>query len=174
MAEQLWHAIQGLPDWLAVAILSAAPISEVRGGIPVGLCYYNMPIWLCLPVAIASNVVSVLWIVPTYNWMARTFDATPGLGRLFRWLTARAEKRRGLVEKYGVLAVTVLVAVPLPVTGAWTGSVIASVFRMPFAKAALCMLLGVLIASTIVTGLTLGGVEVFNAIHVRPDVAAGQ
>jgi len=166
LAEHLWQALQGLPDWLVVAILSAAPISEVRGGIPVGVLYYKMPLWHCLPVAVLANVVAVLWIVPTFNWMAATFGDVPLLGALFRWLTTRAEKRREMVEKYGVLAVTLFVAVPLPVTGAWTGSVVAAVFRMPLAKVVLCLLLGVLIASAIVTGLTLAGIEIFNAIHI--------
>ena len=108
----------------------------------------------------------MLWIVPTFSWMATRFDKTPVIGSLFRWLTTRAVKRRGLVEKYGVLAVTLFVAIPLPVTGAWTGSVVAAVFQMPFAKVVLCLLLGVVIASSIVTGLTFGGIEVFNAIHI--------
>ncbi len=166
MADQLWHAIENLPHWLVVVILSAAPISEVRGGIPVGLAYYDMSLWTCLPIAILANVLSVLWIVPTFNWMTLTFDKTPLVGPLLRWLKRRAEKRREMVEKYGVLAVTLFVAIPLPVTGAWTGSVVAAVFRMPFAKVVLCMFLGVMISSAIVTGLTLAGVEIFNAIHV--------
>ena len=166
MAEQLWHAIQGLPDWLVVVVLSMAPVSELRGGIPVGVCAYDMPLAVVLPLAIISNVVAVLWVVPTYNWMAVTFDGTAIIGPLFRWLTARAEKRRHLVEKYGVLAVTLFVAIPLPVTGAWTGSIVAAVFRMPFAKACVCILLGVMIASAIVTSLTLAGISIFSAIQV--------
>lgn len=166
MAEHLWHALAGLPDWLVVMVLSAAPVSELRGGIPVGIAAYGMPLWKVLPLAIVSNVVAVLWVVPTFNWMADRFDSTPGLGLLFRWLKRRAERRRDVVEKYGVLAVTLFVAIPLPVTGAWTGSVVASVFGMHFGKAALCLCLGVVIASAIVTSLTLAGVEIFSAITV--------
>ena len=164
MAEQLLSALEGLPPWLVIMILSAAPISEARYAIPVGILAYDMPLWSLLPLAVISNVVAVSWVVPTFNWMAATFEHTPVLGRLLMWLRRRAEKRRPVVEKYGVFAVTLFVAIPLPITGAWTGSVVAAVFRMPFAKALLCMVLGVLIASGIMTSLTLAGKIV--SIHV--------
>lgn len=166
MAEQLWQALQGLPSWLVVVILSAAPISEVRGGIPVGIAAYHMPLWQVLPLAVAANVLAVLWVVPTFNWITARCAGKPVAGPVCDWLVRRAEKRRPVVEKYGVFAVTLFVAIPLPITGAWTGSIVASVFRLPFAKASLCLLLGVLIASAIMTALTLGGVQLFSAIHV--------
>ena len=69
-----------------------------------------------------------------------------------------------MLEKYGIYALTLFVAVPLPVTGAWTGSLVAAVFKMNFWRGLLCMLLGVLIASTIVTLISLGGFHAANSI----------
>ena len=166
MAEQLWEALKGLPAWLVVAILSAAPISEVRGGIPVGYAYYKLPMWEVLLLAIVAAILSVLWVVPLYNWLAQVFDKTPVIGGIFRWLTHHAHKRKGLVDRYGALAVTLFVAVPLPGFGGWSGSILAAVCGFSFAKFTLCLVTGTLIASSIMAGMTLAGVEVFSSITV--------
>jgi uncharacterized membrane protein len=166
VAEKLWHALEGLPDWLVVAILSAAPISEVRGGIPVGYAYYKMPILQVFVIAVVAAVVSVLWVVPLYNWMERTFAQTPILGPLFRWLTHHAQKRKALVDRWGALAVTLFVAIPLPGFGGWSGSLLAAVCQFSFRRFFVCLVIGTVLAASIVTGLTLAGVQAFSSIHV--------
>jgi uncharacterized membrane protein len=171
VAEKLWDALKGLPDWLVVMVLSAAPISEVRGGIPVGYAYYRMPMWEVFVLAVVAAVVSVLWVVPLYNWMATTFDRTPVLGAIFRWLTHHAQKRQAAVDRYGVAAVTLFVAVPFPGFGGWSGSVLAAVCGFSFWKFTACLVVGTIIASGIMVGLTLGGVEAFSTIHVAPQAA---
>jgi len=166
VADRLWQALQGLPDWLVVAILSAAPISEVRGGIPVGVCVYKMPVLSVYVLAVIAAIVSVLWVPPLYYWMAATFDRTPVLGSIFRWLTEKAEKKKKTVEKFGFWAVVLFVAVPCPGFGGWTGSVLAAVCRLPYSRFLLALTLGTVAAATIVMSLTLGGVHVFDSIQV--------
>lgn len=168
LADKLWHAIAGLPDWLVVVILSAAPISEVRGGIPVGIAYYKMPLWQVFPLAVISSVLAVVWVLPTYNWMAATFDQTPVLGHIFRWTTRQAQRRKAAVDRYGFWAVTLFVAVPLPGSGCWAGSVLAAICRLSFGRFLLAMVLGSAMAATVVSALTTGGIHIFNAIHL-PD-----
>lgn len=166
MAEKLWHALEGLPDWLVVMVLSAAPISEVRGGIPVGYLYYKMPMLQVFVLAVVAAVVSVLWVVPLYKWMERTFDRTPVLGPIFRGITHHAQKRQHLVDRYGAAAVTLFVAVPFPGFGGWSGSVLAAVCGFTFWKFTACLVVGTVIASGLMVGLVLGGVEAFNTIHL--------
>ncbi|MHB8997626.1 MAG: COG2426 family protein [Armatimonadota bacterium] len=168
MAERLFEALQGLPELLVVAILSAVPISEVRGGIPVGLLCYQLPLPLVLLVAIASNVLAVVPVLLCFNWVAEKLENKPVLGKLVSRLIHRARTKEAMVNKYGVWALALFVAIPLPITGAWTGATIAAVFGMNFWRAVFCMLVGVVVASAIVTGLCLGGVEIFNAIKVCP------
>jgi uncharacterized membrane protein len=165
LAERLFEALQGLPELLVVIILSAAPISEVRGGIPAGLLYYQMSLPLVLLVAIASNVLAVVPVLLGFNWVAEKLENKPVLGKLVSRLIHRARSKEAMVNKYGVWALALFVAVPLPITGAWTGATIAAVFGMEFWRALLCMLVGVAAASAIVTALCLGGIEIFNAIH---------
>ena len=172
MAEKLFEALKGLPEWLVVAILSAAPISEVRGGIPMGFLYYKMPMWQVFIIAFIAAVVSVLWVIPLYGWMSRTFDKTPVLGPIFHWFTEHAGRRKPLVERYGMSAVTFLVAVPCPGFGGWSASLVAAVTGMTNARFLVCLLIGTFIACALMTAFVLGGVEIFNSIQPTEAVAA--
>ncbi len=165
MTEWLLEAIRDLPLEWKVIILSAAPISEVRGSIPVGLAL-GMPLSSLLPLAVITNIVSVLPVVLGFNWVADRLADKPILGGIISRLIRRARSKEQMVRKYGVFAVTVFVAIPLPVTGAWTGSLVAAVFGMRFWQVVLCLTLGVIIATIIVTSLSLAGIHAFEMIKV--------
>lgn len=156
MKEAIIGALAGLHPLVRVAIISALPIFEVRGGIPMGI-YWQVPFVELLPVAIVSNVLIVvpllLWFNPVADWLIERGILTG----LLRRLIARARARKPMVDRHGVWAITLFVAIPLPVTGAWTGAMVASVFHMNFWRALLCMVLGVMIASAVVTALSLAG-----------------
>jgi len=165
LTEWLLEAIRDLPPEWKVIILSAAPISEVRGSIPVGLAL-GMPLSSLLPLAVITNIVSVLPVVLGFNWVADRLADKPILGGIISRLIRRARSKEQMVRKYGVFAVTVFVAIPLPVTGAWTGSLVAAVFGMRFWQVVLCLTLGVIIATIIVTSLSLAGIHAFEMIKV--------
>jgi len=165
LTEWLLEAIRDLPLEWKVIILSAAPISEVRGSIPVGLAL-GMPLSSLLPLAVITNIVSVLPVVLGFNWVADRLADKPILGGIISRLIRRARSKEQMVRKYGVFAVTVFVAIPLPVTGAWTGSLVAAVFGMRFWQVVLCLTLGVIIATIIVTSLSLAGIHAFEMIKV--------
>ncbi len=167
MTQQIFEAIKDLPAEWVVVILSALPISEVRGGIPMGM-KMGLPLYQILPLAIVSNVVSVLPVVLCFNWVAQRLADKPLLGRLITRLIRRARAKEEMVNKHGVWAVTLFVAIPLPVTGAWTGSLVAAVFGMRFGRVLFCLTVGVMIASAIVTSLTVAGVHIFSALAAAP------
>jgi uncharacterized membrane protein len=169
MAEQLQHALSdaGVPAWLVVTILSALPISEVRGGIPAGYLALQLPLWRTLAFAIPSNVVSVVPVLLWFEPVSKYLGDKPIVGGFIRWLLRRARKREDLVRRYGVFAITLFVAIPLPVTGAWTGSIVASVFGLDFWRSLLCMLLGVCIASAIVSLVCLGVLGVGDLLRIE-------
>jgi len=167
LTQQIFEAIKGLPAEWVVVILSALPISEVRGGIPAGMIM-GLPLGRILPLAVVTNVVSVLPVVLGFNWVAERLVDKPLLGRLITRLIRRARSKEEMVNKHGVWAVTLFVAIPLPVTGAWTGSVVAAVFGMRFGRVLFCLTVGVMIASAIVTSLTVAGVHIFSALAAAP------
>ena len=167
MSEELREALVnfGFPPWAVIALLSAAPISEVRGGIPAGFVL-DLPVWQILAIAIPCNVLAVMPVILWFEPMYEFFKDKPVIGKVFRWVLGRARKREDLVKRYGVFALTLFVALPLPITGAWTGSVIASVFKFGFVRSVICVILGVCIASTIVTLICSGVIGVGGLLGV--------
>ncbi len=147
-------------------ILSALPISEVRGGIPYGLAMAHLPLWKVLALAMSANVVSVVPVILFFNWAAERLAEAPLLGRVLGHMLKKARSKEELVNKYGVWAVTLFVAIPLPFTGAWTGATVAAVFGMNFWRAVGCMVVGVIIASTIVTLLTCASMNAYDAVAI--------
>lgn len=163
MAESLFLWLESIfSPPLVVALLSAAPISEIRGGIPAGILM-DMPLWKVLLIGIPANVVSVVPILLFFNWAAERLENKPLFGRLVAHMLHKARSKEEMVNKHGVWAVTLFVAVPLPVTGAWTGATVAAVFGMDFWRALGCIAVGVTIASSIVIAATYGGIEIFSA-----------
>ncbi len=162
MKEAILAALSGLHPLVKVAIVSALPIFEVRGGIPVGMAQ-GLSLPELLPVAIVANVVIVLpvllWFNPVADWMIHRGVLTGIVQRLL----ARARSKKPLVDKHGIWALTLLVAIPLPVTGAWTGAMVASVFEMDLKRAVLCITLGVIIASAVVSILSAAGFYGYHA-----------
>ena len=146
-----------VPDWIKVVLFAMVPIFELRGAIPAGIWALRMNFALVYVLAVVGNLIPIVPILfllePTSRWAERS-----KLGkRVFGWLFQRTRKKGELVEKYEALGLMLFVAIPLPVTGAWTGSVAAFLFRVRFQRALLAITAGVLLAGCIVTGLTLLG-----------------
>jgi uncharacterized membrane protein len=167
LAEHLSQTLSQLfaPE-IVVMILSALPISEVRGGIPYGLAMAHLPLWKVLVLAMSANVVSVVPVILFFNWAAERLAEAPLLGRVLGHMLKKARSKEELVNKYGVWAVTLFVAIPLPFTGAWTGATVAAVFGMNFWRAVGCMVVGVIIAGTIVTLLTCASMNAYDAVAI--------
>lgn len=146
-----------------VMICSMIPIIELRGGIPLGMAL-GLPWWQSFIYAVIGNMIPVPFILLFINkligWMSRS--KVEFFNKVGNWLLRKAEKNREKIEKYSFFGVCLFVAIPLPVTGAWTGSLVASTIGMKWWKALLSCLLGVLIAATIVTLIAYGALAAFQ------------
>lgn len=153
----------GVNKYLATFLIAMIPIAELRGAIPFAWSV-DIPWWQAYIIAVAGNMVPiffVLWLLePVSRWLmahSRLFE------RFFNWLFDRT--RRKLEKKYlkyAEVALAVFVAIPLPVTGAWTGSVAAFVFDIPYRKALFWIFVGVLTAGLIVTGVMGSSLGIFR------------
>ncbi len=145
-----------------VMICSMIPIIELRGAIPLGAAL-GMPWWLNYICAVVGNMIPVpfilLFIKKIIAWM--TSCRVSLFNKIGGWLVRKAEKNRAKIEKYSFWGVCLFVAIPLPVTGAWTGSLVAAVIDMKFWKALLSCLLGVMLAGVIMTLASYGVVAAF-------------
>ncbi len=144
---------------LCVFFCSMIPIIELRGAIPLGFGL-GVPWWLCYLLAIVGNMLPVpiilLCVKKVLRWMAKC--RVKFFNKVANKLFEKAEKNREKIEKYGFWGVAIFVAIPLPGTGAWTGSLVAALFDMKFWKSFLSALIGVLGAGIIMTLLSYVGI----------------
>ncbi len=149
---------------LVVFLVSMTPIGELRLSIPLAIYGYGIPWILALPVAVCGNIVPIVIVVFTLNRFSRFLaNYNNKVGQLFRWQEERVRKMQSeRFRRYGAFTLIMLVAIPLPMTGAWTGSLAAWIFRVPFWSAFPLLCLGVLFAGILVTIITLSGIGIGN------------
>ena len=149
--------LQTVGKELCVFFCSMIPIIELRGGIPMGEAL-GLPIWKSFLISVAGNMVPVpfilLFIKKILQFMSRS--KVKLFNKVANFLYGKAEKNRAKIEKYSFLGVALFVGIPLPVTGAWTGSLVAALIDMKFWKALLSAFLGVLMAGVIVSLIVSG------------------
>jgi uncharacterized membrane protein len=138
------------------------PVGELRLAIPLAIWTLNVPWHQALPVAVLGNILPVLALVPGLARGAALLQRFPNpLGRLLEWRARRLRQvYTGRFQKYGPLALMLFVAVPLPLTGAWTGVLLAWAFQVPARAAILFISAGVVIAGIIVTALVEAGLHI--------------
>ena len=146
---------------LATFLVSMVPVIELRGAIPIGVGY-GLPYWVAVAASIIGNLVSVpfiiLFIRKIFELMRKWSSKLDGL---VTRLEKRAESKSDVVQKYAFWGLFVLVAIPLPGTGAWTGALVAAMLDMRLKRAFPAIALGVLGAAAIVTFVTFGADKLF-------------
>ncbi len=147
----------GFSKELVVLIIATLPVFELRGALPVAINLFHLPWYHALPLAIAGNLLPVPFILLFLNAISRLMSKIDFFNRMLRWLFERTRKRGRVIERYERIGLALFVAVPLPVTGAWTASMVAVLFDLKFRHAFLSILIGVCIAGIIVTSLSLLG-----------------
>ena len=142
---------------LTVFIISMLPIFELRLSIPIGILTFGLNPLLVFILSIIGNMVPIFFILLFLGFITKVFYKIPILRRFLEWLFRRTQSRSKIVEKYQELGLVIFVAIPLPVTGAWTGSVAAYLLGLDFWKSIFFIFCGVLIAGIVVTILSLLG-----------------
>jgi uncharacterized membrane protein len=150
MIEAVRQLLSGLPKELVAFIVSALPIAELRGGIPVALkmgIEWRAAFLICA----AGNFLPVIPILYLLSPLEGVLRRWPPMDRFMTRLFDRTRRRGGLIEKYEALGLIAFVAIPLPVTGAWTGALAAHLFGVRPRYAIPAIICGILIAGVIVT-----------------------
>lgn len=166
MADHIAHIFSALPRELITIFIAMLPVSELRGAIPWALAQPPIGGGLTWPQAYLYAVIGnflpviplLLFLGPASQWLRRfrIFD------RFFTWLFARTRRRGRIVERYEALGLVLFVAIPLPITGAWTGTVAAFLFGVRFWYALPAVIAGILIAGVVVTLASLGVISIFG------------
>ncbi len=152
--------VRSLSPETGTFLLAMLPISELRGAIPWavapapvggGLAWHAAYLW-----AVLGNLLPVPFLLLLLGPVSRRLSRHPWGARFFTWLFARTRRRGKTVEKYETLGLVLFVAIPLPVTGAWTGTVAAFIFDIRFRWALPAIAAGVCLAGAVVTLVTQG------------------
>lgn len=154
MTDYLWNL-------LVTLVISAVPVIELRGAIPYALGN-NVPWQLALIISICGNMLPVPFIMlfmrKIFDWLSKFRLTAP----LVDWLERRVRKKSRSVLKYAAIGLMIFVAIPLPGTGAWTGTMVAAFLDMRIKTAVPFIFCGVVIAGIVVTVLSLGAIHVFG------------
>lgn len=135
--------------------MAMVPVVELRGAIPLGIAA-GLPPALACATAILGNLVPAPLIILLARRAADFLRETRFFGPKIDWLERRAHLKGRLVRKYRLLGLVILVGIPLPGTGAWTGSLAAALMKMDFKSAMLSVCLGTLVADVIMCVLSYG------------------
>ena len=155
-AEMTDNYVKGVNmKYLYVFLISMLPIIELRGAIPVGTAL-GLPWWINYMLCTIGNMLPVplilIFIERCLQWM-KHFEFTK---KFAIFLEEKATKHKDAVTKYATWGLLLFVAIPLPGTGAWTGTLVAALIKMNKKKALLSVLGGVLVAGGIVTLISYG------------------
>ena len=171
MSEKLVNVIVGafgglttmaLGKEILVFIISLLPILELRGGLLAAALIGLDPVPSYI-ISIIGNILPVPFILLLINKILDWMRKSKKFKKVAKWLDEKVEKHKGQIEKYGYLGIVLFVGIPLPGTGAWSGSLIASVLEMDKKKTFFAVLAGVFIASIIMMVISFGVIG--NIIH---------
>ena len=146
---------------LQCALLAMMPVVELRAALPWAIARGLDP-WFSYLLCVLFNMVPVPFILLFLNKILAWMEGTKTFAGVARWLKERAHKKSDTYYKYEMLGLFILVAIPLPGTGAWTGALVASVMGLKMKRSIPSIFLGVAAAGIVMLTLSLGVVSVFN------------
>lgn len=161
MPEFLTYLYSYLSNELKVMLTAALPIIEVKGAIPVGIAMGMTPIH-ATALAFLGSIIPVPLILFTIRPIFNYLKETRTFKKVVNKLIHRSLNKSGNIKKYGYWGLFIFVAIPLPGTGVWTGSLIASLLDMRFKLAYPAIIIGNLIASILIMFLSFGVVNLFG------------
>lgn len=141
--------------WFYLFCISMLPIVELRGGIPAGAAM-GLPFWPVYLICVLGNLLPVPFLILFAKTVLQKLSTLPRIGGFFGWLIRRADAKAAEIGQYEKWGLFILVAIPLPGTGAWTGSLVAAVLRMRLLPAVLIIAAGVLVSGFITGGIAYG------------------
>ena len=143
-----------LSSQLSVFFVSMIPLIEERGGLILSRML-ELPMWTGIFWCVIGNIIPVPFILflikELLHWMSEHH-----LSKVATWIENKAIKNKPKIDKYGFFGLMLFVGIPLPGTGAWTGSLVAALFDMDLKRSSLSILLGIFLAAVIMTFFSYG------------------
>ena len=144
------HLSQFISPEGAVFIISMIPILELRGGL-LAASLLKISAAKALPICIVGNILPIPFILLLIRHVLEWMKKVPCFRGIALWLERKAMSKKGQIEKYEFWGLMLFVGIPLPGTGAWTGALVASLLHMKFGKAFGAILVGIALATVIMS-----------------------
>ncbi len=141
--------------YLIIFILSMIPILELRGGL-IAASLLNLPMWQSFLICFVGNILPIPFILWFINPIFRKMRNWKHLGKVVLWCEKKANSKKEQIENLKYVGLFLFVGIPLPGTGAWTGSLIAALLDMDKKKSLIAAFLGVLLAGIIMLLVSYG------------------
>lgn len=141
--------------------VAMVPVLELRGALPFGVALGLSPA-LAYIVSVIGNFIPVPFVMLLVRRIFQLLRRWPWWDSRITWLETRAHLKGRVVKKYRLLGLVLLVAIPLPGTGAWTGALVATLLNIRMRTALPCILLGVVIAGGITLAVTCGVIHLWS------------
>ncbi|MBS3741357.1 MAG: small multi-drug export protein [Candidatus Cloacimonetes bacterium] len=151
-----------LSEDTVVVLMAMLPIFELRLSLPWAIHHYNMEWYRAFILSLIGNFLPIPFIILILRYGLGYLSKVPLFAKFFDWLFQRTRRKSQIVKKYESLGLILFVMIPLPITGAWTGSVAAYLFDIKFINSLICIAIGITFAGIVVTTLSLMGI--FGAI----------
>lgn len=161
MSETLYSLMGDVEPHVALLFVSMIPLIELRGGVILGAAL-GLPWPTALAICIIGNVIPVPFIILFGRWTLDLLEKTRLFGGIVHRYKQRVLGKADVIHKYGPWGLLLFVGIPLPGTGAWTGSVLAILMDLRMKTAAPAILLGVVMAGVIMTLGSHGVLSVFR------------
>lgn len=136
---------------LEVFLVSAVPVIEQRGAIPLGIIKYDLNPAVVFTVSFLGSLLPVPFILLLFNTIFEWMKKFKFLNGINNFIDKKIRKNVPKIEKYAEIGLITFVAIPLPTTGLWTGSAVAAFLKLDFKKSLLCISLGGIISAVIIT-----------------------
>ena len=160
----LFMLVQEISPRIITLVLAALPVSELRGAIPYAIAAGGMSWQEAYIIAVIGNFIPVIPILILLESVSNYLMRYRIFNRFFTWLFERTRRKGRLIERFEAIGLILFVAIPLPITGAWTGCIAAFIFKVPLKYAIPAILLGIMIAGTIVTLASLGVIQFWGIL----------
>ena len=155
LVEFFIDLFSGISKEVIIFIISLMPILELRGGL-LAATLLDVEFVRAAVICIIGNILPIPIVLLFLRFVLDLFEKWNVTKKIVTWLEKKVEEKREQIDKYGYLGLIIFVGIPLPGTGAWTGSLIAIMLGMNRKKSFVCILLGILLAAIIMSILSYG------------------
>ncbi|MFH5881257.1 COG2426 family protein [Liberiplasma polymorphum] len=156
MTDFVINLLDFLSNELIVFVISMVPLIELRGSIPVGLVFGIEPLRTFI-LTYPASLIPAPFIILFIHQVFKLLEKNKFFARLIdRIVHSNRRKHSEKIEKYGYIGLFIIVAIPLPGTGVWSGSLAAAIFEMDFKKSMVAIILGNLVAAILILIISMG------------------